>query len=86
MCACKLHRSRTCAGATIRAIRHCVGTYRVRAMWSGALPQFSTQSALGLIGRLAQQPDFAQKPADEGVATRALEREHVLEHRRELLA
>ena len=40
------------------------------------------QSALGLIN--AQQPDFTEKPADEGVAARALEREHVLEDRREL--
>ena len=40
------------------------------------------QSALGLIS--AQQPDFNKKPADERIAARALEREHVLEDRREL--
>ena len=45
-------------------------------------PQCSMQSALGLIS--AQQPDFTEQPADEGVAARALEREHILEDRSKL--
>ena len=58
------------------------GLMRDRLGGAAAPNQCSIQSALGLIS--AQQPDFTEKPADEGVAARALEREHVLEDRREL--
>ena len=58
------------------------GLMRDRLGGAAAPNQCSIQSALGLIS--AQQPDFTEQPADEGVAARALEREHVLEDRRKL--
>ena len=56
------------------------------ALQDGDRSRTHTPSTLGLIVRLAEQPDFTQKPADEGVAARALEWEDVFEGCRELFA
>src|SRR5262245_40711425 len=50
----------------------------------GCGPHVARSSLVPIAG--LQQPNFSRKALDEGVAARAPEREHVLEHGRQLFA